>query len=71
MMLKAGADKVAINTALFSNSNLIKQVAEYFGSQCMVAQIDFVKNTSSNQYECLTDNGRETTWFGYTRNRSR
>lgn len=59
-LLKAGADKVAINTALFKTPELITQVAERFGSQCMVVSIDVVKN-DHGQYMCLTDNGREET----------
>ena len=59
-LLKAGADKVAINTALFKTPELITQVAERFGSQCMVVSIDVVKN-DHGQYVCLTDNGREET----------
>ena len=59
-LLKAGADKVAINTALFKSPSLITQVAERFGSQCMVVSIDVVKN-DHGQYVCLTDNGREET----------
>ena len=59
-LLKAGADKVAINTALFKTPHLITQVAERFGSQCIVVSIDVVKN-DRGQYVCLTDNGREET----------
>lgn len=59
-LLKIGADKVAINTALFSNPTIISEVAERFGSQCMVVSIDVVKN-EQNRYECLADNGRENT----------
>jgi len=59
-LLKAGADKVAINTALFSEPKLVKQVSEHFGSQCMVVSIDVVQN-EDGKYECLTDNGRERT----------
>ena len=59
-LLKAGADKVAINTALFKTPELITQVAQRFGSQCMVVSIDVVKN-DRGQYVCLTDNGREET----------
>ena len=59
-LLKAGADKVAINTALFQNPELITLVAERFGSQCMVVSIDVVANETGG-YDCLTDNGRENT----------
>lgn len=58
-LLRSGADKVAINTALFKNPDLITQVSEYYGAQCMVVSIDVVQE--NGKYECLTDNGRERT----------
>lgn len=39
-LLKAGADKIAINSAAVKNPDLIKEAAEYFGSQCVVVAID-------------------------------
>tara|TARA_B110000008_G_scaffold266106_1_gene291933 strand:- start:6735 stop:7607 length:873 start_codon:yes stop_codon:yes gene_type:complete len=60
MLLEHGADKVAINTALFSNPDLVKKVADNFGSSCMVVSIDVIKN-ETGAYECLTENGRENT----------
>src|SRR3989338_6043240 len=39
-LLKAGADKVAINTASFENPELIQEASRHFGSQCIVASID-------------------------------
>src|SRR3989344_4681395 len=41
--LRAGADKVAINTAIINNPRLISQVANTFGSQCMVASLEVQK----------------------------
>lgn len=55
--LRAGADKVAINTAAIKNPSIIDQVATRFGSQCMVLSIQAKDNGSS--YEALYDNGRE------------
>lgn len=40
VLLRAGADKVSINTAAVENPELISQVAERFGSQCLVVAID-------------------------------
>lgn len=40
-LLLAGADKVAINTASYQRPNLVSQSAEMFGSQCIVASIDY------------------------------
>ena len=40
MLLNAGADKVAINSAAVLNPDIINQASSYFGSQCIVAAID-------------------------------
>lgn len=58
--LKAGADKVAINTAATKNPNLIKKSAKIFGSQCIVGSIE-AKKIGSDKWEAYTDNGREKT----------
>lgn len=39
-LLKAGADKIAINSAAVKNPDLIKEASMYFGSQCVVVAID-------------------------------
>jgi imidazole glycerol-phosphate synthase subunit HisF len=39
-LLRAGADKVSINTAAVENSNLVREASEKFGSQCIVVAID-------------------------------
>lgn len=56
--LRAGADKVAINTAAIKDHNLISQVARKFGSQCMVLSIQAKKNRMDT-WEAYYDNGRE------------
>ena len=58
--LRAGADKVAINTAIINNPRLISQVANTFGSQCMVASLE-VQKKADGSYECYTDCGRTPT----------
>jgi len=58
-LLRAGADKVAINTAAIANPALISECARIFGSQCVVLSIQ-AKNIN-NCYEAFTDNGREPT----------
>jgi cyclase len=40
-LLRVGADKVAINTAAVENPDLIREVSRRFGTQCVVASIDF------------------------------
>ena len=42
-LLKAGADKVSINSAAIKNPNLIKKSSEYFGNQCIVVAVDAKK----------------------------
>ncbi len=59
-ILRAGADKVAVNTAAVSNPQLIRDIARSFGSQCMVLSIE-AKQISANRWEVYTDNGRERT----------
>jgi len=46
-LLRAGADKLIINSQLISNSALIEEGAHQFGNQCMVASIDAIKVGSS------------------------
>lgn len=59
-LLKAGADKVSINTAAVFNPDFIRQAAEKFGSQCIVVAID-AKKTGDNKWEIFTHGGRKPT----------
>lgn len=59
-ILRAGADKVAINTAATKRPELISEIAHRFGSQCMVLSIE-AKRTDGGRWEAYTDNGRERT----------
>jgi cyclase len=59
-LLLAGADKVSINTAAVSRPEFVKEAAEKFGSQCIVAAIDAKKN-ENGQYEIFTHGGRKPT----------
>jgi cyclase len=59
-LLRAGADKVAINTAAVQRPQLISEVARRFGSQCMVLSIE-AKQLSAGHWEVYTDCGREQT----------
>ena len=60
-MLKAGADKVSINTAAVQNPNLIKEGAEAFGSQCIVLGMDVkrVSDDNSSSWQIFTHTGRD------------
>jgi cyclase len=59
-LLLAGADKVSINTAAVSNPEFVREAAEKFGSQCIVAAIDAKKGEKGN-YEIFTHGGRKPT----------
>ena len=59
-ILRAGADKVAVNTAAVANPKLINEISRRFGSQCMVLSIE-AKEVSKDRWEVYTDNGRERT----------
>jgi len=59
-ILRAGADKVGINTAATKRPELITEVARKFGSQCMVLSIE-AKRIGPKKWEVYTDNGRERT----------
>lgn len=58
-MLRAGADKVSLNTAALDRPELIKEGADYFGSQCIVVAIDAKWNGES--WDVYTHGGRNKT----------
>ena len=58
-LLLAGADKVSINTAAVDRPEFVKEAAEKFGSQCIVAAIDAKKG--ENGFEVFTHGGRRAT----------
>ena len=59
-VLRAGADKVAVNTSAVANPTLISDIARQFGSQCMVLSVE-AKQVGHDLWEVYTDNGRERT----------
>lgn len=59
-LLRAGADKVAINTAAVRNPSLLTDVAESFGSQCVVLSIE-AKRRAPGLWEVYVEGGREKT----------
>ena len=59
-LLRAGADKVSINTAAVKNHNFIKESSIKFGSQCIVIAID-AKKVGDNKLEIFTHGGRNPT----------
>jgi cyclase len=56
-LLRAGADKVSINTAAVQRPEFVKEAAERFGTQCIVVAIDAKR--SDNGWEVFTHGGRK------------
>lgn len=56
--LKAGADKIALNTQAIKTPEIISQAAKIYGSQCIVGSIE-AKSKGDGKWEAYTDNGRE------------
>ena len=60
LVLRAGADKVSLNTATIKNPKFIKEAANKFGSSTIVIAIEAIKQ-SDGRYLAYIDNGREET----------
>lgn len=60
-LLRAGADKIGINTAAVKNPSLVKDGARKFGSQCIVVAIDAKFNPAWGEWEVFTHGGRNAT----------
>jgi cyclase len=58
-LLRAGADKVSINSAAVANKQFVKEAAEKFGDQCIVVAIDAKR--SGSRWEIFTHGGRKST----------
>ncbi|AMQ69217.1 MULTISPECIES: imidazole glycerol phosphate synthase subunit HisF [Bacillus amyloliquefaciens group] len=65
-MLRAGADKVSVNTAAVLRPELITEGADFFGSQCIVAAIDAKYDEDSECYKVYTHGGRKKTEWEVT-----
>lgn len=60
-ILRAGADKVSLNSAAVANPELIRQGAEFFGSQCIVVAIDARYDKARGSWRVYTHGGRRAT----------
>lgn len=60
LMLRAGADKISINSSALKDPELIRSGAEKFGSQCIVVSID-AKKVAPGKWEVFSHGGRQTT----------
>ncbi len=58
MILREGADKVAVNSAAIMNPNLISEAADKFGSQCVVVAIDARKRKDKKGWNIYKNGGR-------------
>jgi cyclase len=61
LLLRAGADKVSVNTQAVLNPKLIAEGADRFGSQCIVLSMDVLWNAERDFYEIVTHGGRNRT----------
>jgi cyclase len=57
-LLRAGADKVSLNTAALDQPNLIEEIASTFGTQCVVVAIDARRYPMTSGFEVYTHGGR-------------
>lgn len=60
-MLRAGADKISINSQAVARPELIAEGADRFGSQCIVLSMDVLWNGEQSFYEVVTHGGRRPT----------
>ncbi len=61
-LLRAGADKISINSSALARPELIREGAEKFGSQCIVVSID-AKKVGPDKWEVFSHGGRQPTGF--------
>ena len=59
-LLLAGADKVAVNSAAVARPELVADIADRFGSQCVVASVD-ARQAGAGAWEIYTHGGRQAT----------
>ncbi|MGH9187633.1 MAG: imidazole glycerol phosphate synthase subunit HisF [Acidimicrobiales bacterium] len=60
-LLRAGADKVSVNTAAVARPELVSEIAEEFGAQCVVVAIDARRAANATEFEVFTHGGRVPT----------
>lgn len=58
MILREGADKVAVNSAAIMNPSLVSEAADKFGSQCVVVAIDAKRRAEGNGWSIYKNGGR-------------
>lgn len=59
-LLRAGADKVSINSSAYANPGLVTEISNRYGAQCVVASID-VHCTEPRKWQCVSHAGQQAT----------
>jgi len=59
-LLRAGADKISINTAAIARPNLINEISDRFGNQVLVLSVDARRADTKSGFEVTTHGGRES-----------
>jgi len=60
-MLNAGADKISLNTAAVTHTDLVREASQKFGNQCIVVAVDAQKRPDGGDWEVYTHGGRRPT----------
>jgi cyclase len=63
LVLCSGADKVSVNTAAVENPQVITELADVFGRQCVVCAIDARRNRTPNEGKIMVDTTEGKLWF--------
>jgi imidazole glycerol-phosphate synthase subunit HisF len=63
LVLCSGADKVSVNTAAVENPQVITELADVFGRQCVVCAIDARRNRTPNEGKIMVDTAEGKLWF--------
>ena len=66
LILCSGADKVSVNTAAVENPDLITELAEVFGQQCVVVAIDAKRRKAENLTTSFVETDKGPVWFEVT-----
>ena len=60
-LLRAGADKVSVNTRAYSRPELVSEIATRHGAQCVVASIDVRVDAVNGSWQCFSHSGQQAT----------
>ena len=60
-LLRAGADKICVNTAAYTNPELLSEISKRHGTQCVVASIDVRQDLLGGGWQCYMDAGMQPT----------